>query len=189
MPTLDELQKIAVVAGEFDPKVASAMQVIFLLTEQDNQYMADYIAVAVGLESKLSDTVRDILYPYHLVDRDGNIPAEICSAVQKAVDLKYLEVRKDGHKIRCETCGGPHQTADHYIWSSQPNDVFTGALPAELEQYSKVLEAFKKGGESAAEAALNETGLSMNHNVCFCGSSSHSGIVHLRWLADEQNKN
>lgn len=185
MPTLDELQRIAAFTNALEPEIAAALRVIFLLTEHDSQYMNDYIAVAVGAEAELSDTVRDILCPYHLVGEDGSIPVGICQAICRAVDMQYLEVRKDGHKIRCATCGGPHQTEDHHDWVYASEDMISEDLEADLEKYPDIVEAFKSGGFVAVERVLRDKKITMNHNRCFCGSSAHSSVDHLRWLVDQ----
>ncbi len=188
MPTLDELQKISDVTGALDPKISAAMRVIFLLTEQDSQYMNDYIAVAVGLKPELSDTVRAILYPYHLVDDGGSIPLEIRQAVCRAVDMRYLEVRDNSHKIRCSRCGGPHKTESHHYWFSKAKYIFSDDVYSDLARYAFVLDAFKRGGMVAVDHVLYDAGFEMNHNSCFCGSSEHSRVAHLRWLIDVEHE-
>lgn len=188
MPTLEDLENINKTTEALEPKIAAAMRVIFLLTEQDSQYMNDYICVAADLEPELSDTVRDILRPYNLVDKNGHIPKDIKQAIQNAIKTRHLEVRKDGHKTRCTICGGPHQTENHHIWASQHEDTRAKDPAAELEKYADILNAFKSGGLSAAEKILNDMNMTMNHKTCFCGSSNHSSVDHLRQLVDQESE-
>lgn len=187
MPTLDELDRITRFTQSLQPEIADAMRVIFLLTERDNEYMGDYIAVAVGLQTELSPVVRNVLKPYHLFDESDGIPDGISQAVRQAVDQRYLEVREHHHQIRCSVCGGPHQTDKHGDWSSPLACTSIDDITKDLKFYKSVIDAFKEGGMVAAEGAICDMGLKMNHDICFCGSSDHSGEAHLRLLLDEQS--
>jgi hypothetical protein len=46
----------------------------------------------------------------------------------------------------------------------------------------------QNGGMIAAEKALNETGMTMSGETCFCGTPNHTGADHLRWLADKESE-
>jgi len=188
MPNLDELEKITKITNALDPKTAAAMRIIFLLTEHHNENMSDYIATAMRDNAKISPAIAEVFSPYHLVNEDGEIPHELKTAIRNAVKTHYLSVEPEIHKTQCEICGGPHTTKQHNIWAETPKEMPPEEIKTELEKYGCILEALKSGGLNAAEKELNDMGLTMNTDTCFCGTANHTGADHLRWLADKENE-
>jgi hypothetical protein len=91
-------------------------------------------------------------------------------------------------KPKCEICGGPHHTSAHFDWIEKPEEMTKEEIAAELKKYAKPLKAMQNGGMIAAEKALNETGMTMSGETCFCGTPNHTGADHLRWLADKESE-
>tara|TARA_R110002095_G_scaffold116994_2_gene102059 strand:+ start:3958 stop:4527 length:570 start_codon:yes stop_codon:yes gene_type:complete len=188
MPTLDELQKITRVTAPLEPKTAAAMRLIFLLTEQQSGDMNRYIAAALRPDALIPPSVAKVLQSYNLVDSDGKIPDQLKAAIQNAVETNHLTLKPESHKIQCQICAGPHTTKRHNAWVEKPEEMAPEEIASELEKYTDVLNALKSGGLSAAEKSLNDIGLTMNAAACFCGTPNHTGVDHLRWLADKETE-
>lgn len=188
MPNLDELEKISKITRPLEPKVAAAMRILFLLTEHHNENINHYIAAAMRSNITIPPNITKVLLPYNLVNENGEIPKQLKTAIRNAVKTNYLTVEPQNPEIKCEICGGPHATEDHNIWAEIPKEMPSEEIATELKKYASVLNALKIGGLNAAEKELNEMGLTMNKESCFCGATNHTSADHLRWLIDKEGE-